>query len=237
LTRSRKSLNPSIHSIGWSVLSIDPNNFPVFADRHLQYLLSFQLLRRCHGLLRLLRVAIMWGPNQQPVPDSPSKPVPCAITPRTAAAGAAAAAGNGAGAEASATATAAGSQASYTAPSDGQPPSAPSAEGTFLLVDDPSAAGTRDSFASIVDDPFFLRYSGADPSPGLDAPATTATATIATTVTTPTPTTTTTTPSSGHRNEEQQRPWIPPRKESLSVTNPTPWVGWPPLRTLSCGTG
>ncbi|KAL2019110.1 hypothetical protein VTK56DRAFT_10061 [Thermocarpiscus australiensis] len=84
------------------------------------------------------------------------------------------------------------------APQPGQlTTSAPGSEGTFLLVDDPPAAGTRDSLASIVDDPFFLRFH--DPS----APSALTTST-------------------DHRNDERP-PWIPPRKESLSDTNPTPW--------------
>lgn len=91
-------------------------------------------------------------------------------------------------------------------------------EGTFLLVDDPPAAGVRDSFASIVDDPFFLRFETPD-APSVLTP-------------TPTPTPTTAT-GAGYRDDEQQ-PWIPPRKESLSDINPTPWVGNPPPVSTLC---
>lgn len=158
----------------------------------------------------------MWAQTQthQPVPDRPGEalprlhPVPFATPPRAAGAAAAAA-------------TASTGEPSFAPPS-GQPPSAPGSEGTFLLVDDPPAPGIRDSFASIVDDPFFLRYHTPDPEPDPDP-------------TDPDPTSSELNPgpgprsalstSAGHRTDNEERqPWIPPRKESLSDTNPTPWV-------------
>ncbi|KAK4122724.1 ras GEF [Parathielavia appendiculata] len=98
------------------------------------------------------------------------------------------------------------------APPSGQPPSASAAEGTFLLVDDvPPPAGIRDSFASIVDDPFFLRFH--DPQPGRETEPATA----------PGPDPQRVPATSAGIGNEQRQPWIPPRKESLSDTNPTPW--------------
>ncbi|KAK4038119.1 ras guanine nucleotide exchange factor domain-containing protein [Parachaetomium inaequale] len=149
----------------------------------------------------------MRSQTHPPVPDRPGGgaalpqlSVPSATPPRAAGAGAAGAA--------AAAATARTGEPNYAPPS-GQPPSVAGSEGTFLLVDDPPAAGSRDSFASIVDDPFFVRYHTPDldpaphPAPDRGPPSA--------------PTT-----SAGHRDEERQ-PWIPPRKESLSHTNPTPW--------------
>ncbi|KAH6850880.1 ras guanine nucleotide exchange factor domain-containing protein [Chaetomium sp. MPI-CAGE-AT-0009] len=154
----------------------------------------------------------MRAQTQQPVSDRPGGAlpklsVPSATPPRVA--------GSGSGAGAAAAAATRTGEPSFAPSSSGQLPSVIGSEGTFLLVDDPPAAGTRDSFASIVDDPFFVRYHTPDPysdpephpathshsHPGPpDAPTT----------------------SAGHRDEERQ-PWIPPRKESLSHTNPTPW--------------
>ncbi|KAK1761387.1 ras guanine nucleotide exchange factor A [Echria macrotheca] len=71
--------------------------------------------------------------------------------------------------------------------------------GSFLLFDDPPA-NPRDSISSTGTGPFFL-----DPH----APTTGAT---------PIPDTT-----ADQRNDPRQRPWPPPRKESLSDNNPTPW--------------
>lgn len=164
----------------------------------------------------------MRAQTHQPVSDRPGGALPKLSVPsgtplRVAGAGAGAGAGPG-GARAAA-ATARTGEPSFAPPS-GQLPSVIGSEGTFLLVDDPPAAGTRDSFASIVDDPFFVRYHTPDPyhdpdpephpatHPHPDPPNATANAL---------------TTSAGHRDEERQ-PWIPPRKESLSHTNPTPWV-------------
>ncbi|KAK4202553.1 putative Rap guanine nucleotide exchange factor [Triangularia verruculosa] len=83
------------------------------------------------------------------------------------------------------------------------------AQGSFLLLDEPTAGGQRDSVASIVDDPFFIRYHSTAPN-----------TTSPTTATPGTPSALTT--SAGHRNEERQ-PWIPPRKDSLKDIGPTPW--------------
>ncbi|KAK0652183.1 ras guanine nucleotide exchange factor domain-containing protein [Cercophora newfieldiana] len=80
--------------------------------------------------------------------------------------------------------------------------------GSFLLFDDPPAppaANPRDSISSTGTGPFFLDihapYSGATAAP---EPATTTTTT-------------------DQRNDTRQQPWPPPRKESLSDNNPTPW--------------
>jgi hypothetical protein len=147
----------------------------------------------------------MWVQTHQPMPDRPGgaqpqpQPVPFATPPRAAGAAAPAATANT-------------GEPSFAPPS-GQPPSAPGSEGTFLFVDDPPAApGIRDSFASIVDDPFFVRYDTPEPEPGPGPPSA---------LPPPPPT------SAGHRNEERQQPWIPPRKESLSETSLTPWVRTP----------
>ncbi|KAK3683800.1 ras guanine nucleotide exchange factor domain-containing protein [Podospora appendiculata] len=91
----------------------------------------------------------------------------------------------------------------------GGPASAPPApsvvvsEGTFLLVDDPPAANARDSFSSIVDDPFFLRYDFLTVAPA-PAPALSSS-------------------TGGPPRHDPQQLWLPPRKESLSDKNPTPW--------------
>ncbi|KAK4241040.1 ras guanine nucleotide exchange factor domain-containing protein [Achaetomium macrosporum] len=153
----------------------------------------------------------MWAQTRKPVADSfggelPQRQpvVPTTTPPQAAAAGTAPAAAP--------TTTSAPS----CAPPSGHNPSASRSEATFLLADDLPVPGGRDSFiASIVDDPFFLRYSALEPDPDAEpnpranpnsgAPS----ANPAT--------------SAGHRNEERQQPWIPPRKESLSDTNPTPW--------------
>lgn len=84
--------------------------------------------------------------------------------------------------------------------------------GSFLLFDDPPApaANPRDSISSTGTGPFFLDLHA--PYSGTIAPGTTTTTT-----------TTTPTPAADQRNERQQ-PWPPPRKESLSDNNPTPWV-------------
>jgi hypothetical protein len=166
------------------------------------------------SLRHVLFLLAMWVQTHQPMPDRPGgalpqpQPVPFATPPRAAGAGPAAA---GAGA-----ATANTGEPSFAPPS-GQPPSVPGSEGTFLFVDDPPAApGIRDSFASIVDDPFFVRYDNTpEPESGPGPPSAL-----------PPPT------SAGHRNEERQQPWIPPRKESLSETSLTPWVRTP--STLLC---
>jgi hypothetical protein len=151
----------------------------------------------------------MWVQTHQPMPDRPGgaqpqpQPVPFATPPRAAGAAAPAATANT-------------GEPSFAPPS-GQPPSAPGSEGTFLFVDDPPAApGIRDSFASIVDDPFFVRYHTPEPEPGPGPP---------TALPPPPPPPPST--SAGHRNEERQQPWIPPRKESLSETSLTPWVRTP----------
>ncbi|KAL2195785.1 ras guanine nucleotide exchange factor domain-containing protein [Corynascus similis CBS 632.67] len=152
----------------------------------------------------------MWAQTHQPVSDRPGAALPQLSAPELSATP------PGAAGAAAAAATARTGEPDLAPPS-GQVSSVVGSEGTFLLVDDPPVAGTRDSFASIVDDPFFLRYH--DPDLGPD------------TVTTPEPLPQPTpqpalsnapTTSAGHRNEERQ-PWIPPRKESLSHTNPTPW--------------
>ncbi|KAK4173570.1 putative Rap guanine nucleotide exchange factor [Triangularia setosa] len=83
------------------------------------------------------------------------------------------------------------------------------AQGSFLILDEPTAGGPRDSVASIVDDPFFFRYR-----------STAANTTSAATATPDIPSALTT--SADHRNEERQ-PWIPPRKDSLKDIGPTPW--------------
>ncbi|KAK0706454.1 ras guanine nucleotide exchange factor domain-containing protein [Lasiosphaeria miniovina] len=84
------------------------------------------------------------------------------------------------------------------------------AGGTFLLVDDPipplptkvpaaTAAATsnfRDSFLSILDDPFFLTFHIPDQPGSLQTAL---------------------------RRDDERQPWPPPRKESLSEKNPTPW--------------
>ncbi|KAL2130762.1 hypothetical protein VTI74DRAFT_5980 [Chaetomium olivicolor] len=161
----------------------------------------------------------MWVPIQQAAPDHPGAALPQQLsvppaTPPRAAAGAGGAASQvSASAAETLDATTTGTREPSFAPPSGHLPSVPGSEGTFLLVDDPpAAAGIRDSFASIVDDPFFLRFQPPEPEPEHEpeipapsAPATTSTA------------------SAGHRNEDRQQPWIPPRKESLSITNPTPW--------------
>ncbi|KAK4142957.1 ras guanine nucleotide exchange factor domain-containing protein [Dichotomopilus funicola] len=110
-------------------------------------------------------------------------------------------------------------------PSLPQLPTIVGSGGTFLLVDDLPTAESRDSFASIVEDPFFFRYHtpGLDPEPEpCRAPASASAPTAA-----PEPALRSALPSApstsaGHRDEERQ-PWIPPRKESLSHSNPTPW--------------
>ncbi|KAK3901131.1 ras guanine nucleotide exchange factor A [Staphylotrichum tortipilum] len=108
---------------------------------------------------------------------------------------------------------------------------------SFLLADDPPAAGNRDSFASIVDDPFFLRYHALDPilvpEPARDPEPATATATnlgAPTSVgTAGSAAAVAASESAAHHNHNNHhrhdwaQPWIPPRKESLSDTNPTPW--------------
>jgi hypothetical protein len=131
---------------------------------------------------------------------------------------------------------------SFAPPAVRHPHSAPGPEGTsFLLVDDPPAAGAdsdsdsdpapargfRDSIASIVNDPFFLRFHDIDreppPSHPPSAPPSVLPALPAATTT------------AAHRHDERNPPWIPPRKESLSNRNPTtPWVCTRPcLRSLS----
>ncbi|KAJ4306944.1 hypothetical protein N0V88_000317 [Collariella sp. IMI 366227] len=139
--------------------------------------------------------------------------VPPAATPPRASGQAGA--GAGAGPDA---ATSTSGEPSFPPPS-GHLSSAPIPiyEGSFLLVDDPPAAGSRDSFASIVDDPFFLRFQpglnkldlDADPDPEPSAPSALLT--------------TNTTTTAAHRHDERQQPWIPPRKESLSITQPVHW--------------
>ncbi|KAL1837651.1 hypothetical protein VTJ49DRAFT_3550 [Mycothermus thermophilus] len=115
--------------------------------------------------------------------------------------------------------------------------SASSGSGTsFLLVDDPPAPapapapasdpdpahapGIRDSFASIVNDPFFLRFHDAEHAPpvsqALSAPAPGPPSDLPALPSLPTA-------SAAHRNDERNPPWIPPRKESLSDTKTTPW--------------
>ncbi|GAB1313231.1 Ras guanine nucleotide exchange factor A [Madurella fahalii] len=145
----------------------------------------------------------MWVQTHQAVSDRPGgAPPQLSVPPATPLRGAAGTAASGADATASA-----GDPAAVPQP-PGQPPSVPGcSEGTFLLVDDPPAASVRDSFASIIDDPFFLRFETPD-APSVLTP-------------TPTPTTATAT-DAGYRHDEHQ-PWIPPRKESLSDVNPTPW--------------
>ncbi|KAK4228337.1 ras guanine nucleotide exchange factor domain-containing protein [Podospora fimiseda] len=84
----------------------------------------------------------------------------------------------------------------------GGPPffSAPfGSEGTFLLPPDDSPAehNNRDSFSSILNDPFFVRVAS----------------------------TTATTPTVTDRNDERQPSWIPPRKDSLkNDLGPRPWL-------------
>ncbi|KAK3320867.1 ras guanine nucleotide exchange factor domain-containing protein [Cercophora scortea] len=82
------------------------------------------------------------------------------------------------------------------------PPSAVVSEGTFLLVDDPPAANVRDSFSSIVDDPFFLRYDIVTVAP---APAHAPSSSTA-----------------GPPRHDPQQLWLPPRKESLTLVLPRP---------------
>ena len=97
-------------------------------------------------------------------------------------------------------------------PPAGQLSSVPSSEGTFLLIDDLPAAGIRDSFASIVDDPFFLRFHAPDAPSALPNQAANHVA---------------------DQCDDERQSWIPPRKESLSDTNPTPWVcNFPSFRYL-----
>ena len=85
--------------------------------------------------------------------------------------------------------------------------------GSFLLFDDPppapapAPANPRDSFSSTGTGPFFLDSHA--PREAASAPETTI----------------------DQRNDLRQQPWPPPRKESLSDNNPTPWVspsfpGW-----------
>lgn len=77
-------------------------------------------------------------------------------------------------------------------------PSVIVSEGTFLFFDDAPIGNNRDSFSSIVDDPFFARFDAPRaPSPLAD--------------------------SNPPRHDPQPTPF-PPRKESLSDQNPTPWV-------------
>ncbi|EAQ86607.1 hypothetical protein CHGG_07860 [Chaetomium globosum CBS 148.51] len=157
----------------------------------------------------------MRAQTHQPVSDRPGGALPKLSVPsgtplRVAGSGAGAGAGAGAGPRAAA-ATARTGEPSFAPPS-GQLASVIGSEGTFLLVDDPPAAGTRDSFASIVDDPFFVRYHTPEPDPDPDLHS----------ATHPHPGPPNAPTSAGHRDEERQ-PWIPPRKESLSHTNPTPW--------------
>jgi hypothetical protein len=142
----------------------------------------------------------MWVQTHQTVSDRPGV-VPLATPLRQApAAGSVGSVGSGTAADARARA---GESTAAPQQQPGRLSSAPGSEGTFFLADEPPAAAARDSFASIIDDPFFLRFE----TPVLSAPSTA-------------PATT----SAGHRHDERQ-PWIPPRKESLSDTNPTPWVG------------
>ncbi|KAK4115785.1 ras GEF [Canariomyces notabilis] len=141
----------------------------------------------------------MWVQTHQTVSDRPGV-VPLA-TPLRQAAGTG---GVGSGTAADARARA-GESTAAPQQQPGRLSSAPGSEGTFFLADEPPAAAARDSFASIIDDPFFLRFE----TPVLAAPS----AAPATT-------------SAGHRHDERQ-PWIPPRKESLSDTNPTPWFDHP----------
>lgn len=90
--------------------------------------------------------------------------------------------------------------------------------GTFLSVDDPPAASVRDSFVSIVDDPFFQRYHAVADALGVGQPA----------VPQPPPQ-----PDRDVAAEPRDEPsplsavWPPPRRESLSTTSSTPWVGPP----------
>ena len=143
----------------------------------------------------------MWVQTQQP--DRPGAVLPQLSVPSATPLRAAGAAfGTAADPTTSAGEPSTASTTSTTAPQPGQVPSVPGSEGTFLLVDDPPAAGIRDSFASIVDDPFFLRFDAPDATSALSSLTT----------------------SADHRHDERQ-PWIPPRKESLNDTSPTPWVG------------
>ncbi|KAK3315050.1 ras guanine nucleotide exchange factor domain-containing protein [Apodospora peruviana] len=76
-------------------------------------------------------------------------------------------------------------------------PSCLVSEGTFLLADNASLTSGRDSFSFIADDPFFLAYDNHDGAP--DHLTSTAS------------------------RDDSNRPSFPPRKESLSDRNPTPW--------------
>jgi hypothetical protein len=85
--------------------------------------------------------------------------------------------------------------------------------GSFLLFDDPPAAAPanpRDSISSTGTGPFFLDFNAPylSGAPAAPEPATTPTTTAA----------------KDQRNDTRQQPWPPPRKESLSDNNPTPWV-------------
>jgi hypothetical protein len=164
----------------------------------------------------------MWVQTRQPVSGPgaalPQRlSVPSATPPRAARAGAAGAFGGAAAAPATASAG-----EPSVAPPSGHRASAPGTEGTFLLVDDLPAPGTRDSFASIIDDPFFLRYHNPDsdhqaaPEPDPGAPSAS------------------TTGAGHHADERTHQPWIPPRKESLSDLNPTPWVSSPVSSAPAC---
>ncbi len=168
----------------------------------------------------------MWVQTRQPVPGPGGSlvSVPSVTPPRRSTAAAAAG-------PASATPTA--GEPSVVPPS-GHRPSAFASEGTFLLLDDLPAPGTRDSFASILDDPFFLRYHDHDrdsePDPGSEPEPQPAAAAAAPDLD-PGATGAQTT-GARHHDHERQQSWIPPRKESLSHTNPTPWVRNPVFPTL-----
>ncbi|KAK4212864.1 hypothetical protein QBC37DRAFT_287160 [Rhypophila decipiens] len=87
--------------------------------------------------------------------------------------------------------------AAASLPVPARTPSVIVSEGTFLIFDDASIGNGRDSFSSIIDDPFFARF---------DAPRT------------PSPLA-----SSAPPRNEPKLLLFPPRKESLSDQNPTPW--------------
>ncbi|KAM7208618.1 ras guanine nucleotide exchange factor A [Naviculisporaceae sp. PSN 640] len=82
-------------------------------------------------------------------------------------------------------------------PPPARTPSVIVSEGTFLLFDDAPIGNNRDSFSSIVDDPFFARFDAPRaPSPLVN---------------------------SNPPRHDPKPTLFPPRKESLSDQNPTPW--------------